>query len=207
MARAQTDNRLLRTRKDLLQAATRLLHSGKSLTMDDIAKEALVSRATAYRYFTDVDELMAEVAIDSALPEAKEIFRESASSSMAERLDHAETVMHDFVYKNEKQLRQLLSRNLAKPKASTDSTTTPARQNRRSEYIEEALEPFRAEFDTKTFKKLTESLALVFGPEAMIVFRDVIPLDEQRAREVKRWMLTSLVNAALRESRSVKKRN
>lgn len=206
MATAQTVNRQLRTRKDLLQAATRLLQDGKELTMDDIAKEALVSRATVYRYFSDLDELMTEVAIDSFMPEAGELFRNLPSSSAVERLDHAETVMHDFVYKNERQLRLLLSRSIAKPKAAgREAAKTPARQNRRTEYVEEALKPFRGEFDTKTLKKLTEALALIFGPEAMIVFRDVIPLEEPRARAVKRWMLASLVETALRESRALKK--
>ena len=48
-------NQELRTRKDLLLAARRLLKQGLRPTMDEVAKEALISRATAYRYFKNVD--------------------------------------------------------------------------------------------------------------------------------------------------------
>ncbi|MFN3628321.1 MAG: TetR family transcriptional regulator, partial [Parvibaculum sp.] len=44
-------NQKRRTRKDLLQAAARLLKEGRNPSLEEIAEEALVSRATAYRYF------------------------------------------------------------------------------------------------------------------------------------------------------------
>ena len=43
--------------------------------------------------------------------------------------------------------------------------------------------------------------ALVFGTESMVVFRDVLPLPEARARKVKSWMIRTLVRAALKDSR------
>jgi hypothetical protein len=43
---------------------------------------------------------------------------------------------------------------------------------------------------------------MIFGPEAMIVFRDVLRLDEQTARDVKSWAVRALVRAALESSRS-----
>ncbi len=204
---APTSNKQLRTRKDLLQAASRLLKSGSRPTMEEVAKEALVSRATAYRYFSDVDELLAEVGLDDSIPDPKELFQNRAPRTAVERVDYAESVMHDFVYKNEPALRSLLSRSLLKRNGAVDRSGIPARQNRRKDYIEEALAPHRKEFDGKTYRTLSEALALVFGPEAMIVFRDVVSLEPQRAREVKRWLLAALVSTALKESRKSKSRS
>ena len=51
-------NQRLRTRKDLLLAAAGLLKEGRTPTMDDVAQHALVSRATAYRYFPSIDALL-----------------------------------------------------------------------------------------------------------------------------------------------------
>jgi AcrR family transcriptional regulator len=48
-----------RTRKDLLSAAARLLKEGASPSMEDLAAAAMVSRATAYRYFPNLDALLA----------------------------------------------------------------------------------------------------------------------------------------------------
>ena len=54
-------NQKSRTRKDLLQAAGRLLKQGRKPTLDEVAAEALVSRATAYRYFPTPESLVLEL--------------------------------------------------------------------------------------------------------------------------------------------------
>ena len=61
-------NQTSRTRKDLLQAASRLMKRDRRITLEDVAEEALVSRATAYRYFSSVESLLVEAPIDGAVP-------------------------------------------------------------------------------------------------------------------------------------------
>lgn len=199
-------NQRLRTRKDLLAAAAALIKSGRELSIDEVAKAALVSRATAYRYFSDISDLVIEVGIDESLPEAKQILSDSPTTDLVDRLDRAETVMHDFICKNERQLRLLIAHSVTKAKANGVTSATPARQNRRSDYIKAALEPHAGELDKRSYKKLSEALALIFGPEALIVFQDVLQLGPQRAREIKQWMIKSLVAAAIKESKSKSKR-
>jgi hypothetical protein len=41
---------------------------------------------------------------------------------------------------------------------------------------------------------------VVVGSESMIVFRDVLQVDEQTARRVKSWAVRALVRAALAQS-------
>ena len=43
---------------------------------------------------------------------------------------------------------------------------------------------------------------MIFGSESMVVFRDVLRLDEKTAREVKSWAVRALVRAALADSRA-----
>ena len=69
-------NQKTRTRKDLLQAAARLMKQGRHPTLEEVAEEALVSRATAYRYFPSMEALMVEAAVDVAVPEPSVLFRE-----------------------------------------------------------------------------------------------------------------------------------
>ena len=52
-------NQKMRTRKDLLQAASRLMQRGQKPGLDEVAEESLVSRATAYRYFPSMEGLLA----------------------------------------------------------------------------------------------------------------------------------------------------
>src|SRR6266516_6008650 len=53
-------NQKLRTRNAILQAAVELMRTGSEVTMLEVAKAALVSEATAYRYFPDLASLLQE---------------------------------------------------------------------------------------------------------------------------------------------------
>lgn len=51
-------NQKLRTRRAIVQAAAELSRTGREVTMAEIAAAALVSEATAYRYFPDLVSLL-----------------------------------------------------------------------------------------------------------------------------------------------------
>ena len=195
-------NQHLRTRKDLLVAAARLLKEGRQPTMDDIAQAALVSRATAYRYFPRLETLLVEAPLDGAVPDPTALFTESSSVDPAERLDQAESAMHRMTYQNEAQLRLMLANSLLQAAGDGGRGAAPPRQNRRTPMIEAALAPARSRFSKEAYENLRAALALVFGTESMVVFRDVLPLPEAKARKVKSWMIHTLVRAALRDSRT-----
>jgi len=196
-AAAPRTNQHLRTRKDLLHAAARLLKEGRHPTMDEVAEAALVSRATAYRYFPTLEALLVEAPLDGAVPEAKSLFAGDTSSDPEARLDRAEAAMHQMTYQNEAQLRLMLANSLLAARGSDGGA--PARQNRRTPIIEAALAPARKRFSKEAYENLRAALALVFGTEAMVVFRDVVPLDERKARKVKSWAIRALVRQALKE--------
>lgn len=191
----------MRTRKDILRAAARLLKTGRSPSIEEVAKEALVSRATAYRYFSCIDDILLEAPVDEAVPDPADIFPADSSLGLAERVDQAEAALHSICYKNEPQLRLMLAQCLKRPLPAGGKNELPVRQNRRTDYIDAALKPFRNEFDKETYERLRAALALIFGTEAMIVFRDVVPLAPSRARALKRWMLHALIRAAQDEQR------
>lgn len=198
MERRKPSNQERRTRKDLLRAANRLLNRGVKPTMDEIADEALVSRATAYRYFSSVDALLAEVPTDSVMQGLEAVFADDPSTDPEIRIDRAEAYVHDVVCRNEAQLRIMLA-NAITQRMRDDSI--PTRQNRRMSLIEAALAPARQRFSDVEYERLCAALALIFGPEAMIVLRDVIDLDTATARSVKSWAVRALVRAALTSSR------
>ena len=193
-------NQHLRTRKDLLLAAAALIKAGRKPTMDEVAETALVSRATAYRYFPTLEALLVEAPLDGVTPDPGAFFRGDDSSDPEDRLDRAEAALHRVVYQNEAQLRLMLANSLSANLARGKEGSAPSRQNRRTPLIEAALAPARARFSAAAYEKLRATLALLFGTEAMIVFRDVMPLSEKKARQVKSWALHALVRAALRES-------
>ena len=195
-AKGNRENQKRRTRKDLLQAAARLMKEGRKPSLEEIAEEALVSRATAYRYFPNVEALLIEAPLDLALPDEDEMFRDAPAADPVARMERVDRAFHDMILENETPLRLMLAKAMERRAAGDDGL--PARQNRRTPMIEAALAPARAEFTRASLDKLQKALALVIGTEAMIVFKDVLQLDEKEARDVKRWAIRALVDAARR---------
>ena len=44
-------------------------------------------------------------------------------------------------------------------------------------------------------RNLVRALVLIIGTEAMMVFKDVLQLDEAEAQKVRRWAIRALVEA------------
>lgn len=193
-------NQRRRTRQDLLSAATKLMKEGRTPTMDDVAEAAMVSRATAYRYFPSVDALLVEAPLDGQTPEPAALFEGDPSVDPVDRVDKAEAALHEMVYRNEAQLRMMLAASLERSARQGAGDDVPVRQNRRTGLIEAALAPARDQLSNEAHERLCAALAMMFGIEALVVFRDVLGVDAATAREVKSWAARTLVQAALDES-------
>jgi AcrR family transcriptional regulator len=192
-------NQRRRTRKDLLDAAARLVKQGRKPSLEEIAEEALVSRATAYRYFPSVEALLVEASFDIAIPEADDLFQKSTVTDPVSRVQQVDAALHDMILANEASLRTMLVHSLEHAMKESSDGKLPVRQNRRMALIEAALKPARHQFSTTTLETLSKALALIIGTEGMIVIKDVLQLNDAEARKVKRWAIRALVEAAMKQ--------
>ncbi|MDM0111576.1 TetR/AcrR family transcriptional regulator [Variovorax sp. J22R133] len=186
-----------RTRQAMLHAAAELMRQGGKPTLEEVAAQAMVSRATAYRYFPKVETLYLEASIDVDTPHADQILSGVPANNPVARLERVDDALHAMTLANEVPLRMMLAQSLERSARGEVDDQLPARQNRRSPLIDAALGPSIDRFTPAALKNLKHSLALVMGPEAMIVFKDVLRLDDGQARKVRRWAIRALVNAAL----------
>ena len=185
-----------RTRKALLEAAAQLTRQGRRPTLEEIAEQALVSRATAYRYFPNVEALYLEASIDIETPATEDALRGAPADDVVARLEHVDHALHTMIAANEASLRMMLAQSLQRSARGEIDAQMPVRQNRRTPLIEAALDPARDRFKPAALKRLKQALALVVGPEAMVVFKDVLRLDDVEARKTRRWAIRALVEAA-----------
>jgi len=188
-------NQRRRTRKDLLEAASRLMKQGRKPSLEEVAEAALVSRATAYRYFASIEALLVEAALDVVAPTPDEVFKGVPSADPVARLERVDAAFDTMMAANETGLRMMLAQSMERAIAG-DATKLPKRQNRRSPLIEAALAPAGKQFKPADLHMLSRALALVIGTESMVVFRDVLQVSDAEARKVRRWMIRALVDAA-----------
>jgi len=185
-------NQRLRTRKDLLEAAARLIREGRTPSFEEVAEAALVSRATAYRYFPGIDALLLEAALDMAMPASETIFSGETGGDPVARLERLDAALSRMVTANEAGLRVMLAQSVQRP-ADADA---PTRQNRRGPLVAEALAPAADQFAPEDLDTLSKALVLLLGIEAVVVFKDVLRVNEAEARRIRRWAIRALVEAA-----------
>src|ERR687883_1696561 len=77
-------NQKRRTREAILAAAVELVEQGQSPTVAEVADAALVSRATAYRYFPTQEYLLFEAALESTRSDIDRQLEENALPEDAE---------------------------------------------------------------------------------------------------------------------------
>lgn len=191
-------NQRRRTRKDLLLAAARLMKQGRQPTLEEVAEEALVSRATAYRYFPGVEALLLEASLDVAVPDPNELFDDASPKDPVVRLERVDAALQEMILEHEAQIRTMLAHSLKRCAGQPGDEDLPARQDRRTPLIRAALAPARREFTRAGLETLARALALVIGTEAMVVCRDVLELPEAESRKVRRFAIRALVEAARR---------
>lgn len=185
-------NRRLRTRKDLLEAAARLLREGRNPSFEEIAEAALVSRATAYRYFPGLDALLLEAALHVETPTPDGLFADDASTDALSRVERLDAALSAMVAANEAPLRAMLAQSVQR----AGDPDAPVRQNRRSPLVAAALTPAIPPLRPAELDTLSKALVVLMGIEAVVVFKDVLRLDDAEAARVRKWMIRALVEAA-----------
>src|SRR5437868_6199617 len=108
-------NQKARTRRAIVDACRGLIRDGRPVTMPEVARAALVSEATAYRYFPDLASLLAEAFVD-AWPSPSEALRPvAASNDPVERVAFATRFLLEGVAQRQAAVRAMISATIGRP--------------------------------------------------------------------------------------------
>lgn len=194
-------NQKRRTRTALVEAAKELLERGRTPTIADVADQALVSRATAYRYFPSQEHLLLDVVLERSIDEIDRQVAETARSpDVGARVDGLVSAIQHEIASNEAGFRRLLQLSIAQSATDRPNIAT-IRGERRLQWIEDAAEPIASHIGASSRRRLTSALALCVGAEAFFVLRDLCGLEPGEADETLRWAASALVNAARSDAR------
>jgi AcrR family transcriptional regulator len=197
-------NQKARTRAALLETAKQLVGEGRPPSIPEVAERALISVATAYRYFPSAEELWFEastaaVAFEPALAETEERI-EAAGLDPVERLEALVRSVGFAMVDNQAPYRRLAKAALDQWFSQLDAPAedrAPTRQGRRNQHIATAVQPLRSRLAGDDVDRIAHALGVVVGTDAMLALTDAVGLEPDQAKQAMldaaRWLLAGAI--------------
>lgn len=185
-----------RTRARLLQHAGQLMRLGQMPSLLDVARDAGVSRATAYRYFPSRSHLISAVVADALGPVRS---FEPTSSEGRERIRELFDKTFPRFTGFETQLRAAMVLALEHQWRERAGTLEeePFRRGHRVAILRRVAAPLRPQLGARGFERLLKALSLVYGIESWVVLKDIWHCRDREVEAVSRWMIEALVDRAI----------
>jgi len=186
-------NQKERTRQAIVAATRDLARAGGEVTMPAVARSALVSEATAYRYFPDLASLLSE-ALAGVWPSPETALAPVAGSDdPVERVACATEALLRHVLSYQGAVRATIAATITRPGGAA------MRPGHRFGLIDEALRPVAA--DTAGLAQLKQDLAVVISAEALFTLTDLCGLSPEDAIASAVHTARTLTRAAIGKNR------
>jgi AcrR family transcriptional regulator len=168
--------------------------------MPEAAERALVSVATAYRYFSSAEDLWWEASNEAfgeqaTLAQAQQRI-EAAGSDPQARLEALVRSVGFDMLDDQVPYRRIAKSALEQWFRQADTPLderVPVRQGRRNQQVRTVLAPLETRLARKDLDRIAHALGLVIGSEAMISLTDAVGLNVPAAKrtllDAARWLL------------------
>ena len=190
-------NQKLRTRTAIVEACRRVIRSGGPVTMPAVARSALVSEPTAYRYFPDLISLL-NAALAGMWPSPAEALGPvAASADPVERVAFAGEFFLRRVVSYQGAVRAMISATITRPELAAH------RPRIRFGLIAQALDPIAGtlRLPAERLAQLKHDLAAIISAEALFSLTDLCRLSPDEAvRSLVRTAITITAAATRDES-------
>lgn len=178
-------NQKIETRSNILMNAQYFLNNGLEFNLEDIAKRSGISRATIYRYFSNVDILAAEAGLDVNTKKSETICENLKGKTLEDKIVEIQDYYNTLALDHEKLFRKYISAVL------DSSTPTPKRGARRKKTLQLVLES--TNYTPKEKEDLSNLLTILMGIEPLIVTKDVCGLNNSESTKLLKWGLELLL--------------
>ncbi|MEN3291599.1 MAG: hypothetical protein V7642_852 [Burkholderiales bacterium] len=188
-----------RTYKLLLSTAMNMIKGGQVPSVAQVAAEANVSRATAYRYFPSRSKLISAV-VDTSLGPVRTTTSklEGGRERVMELFDYTFPRFKEYETEMRAALQLALEHRTRELAGLLDEE--PYRRGHRIRILEHALAPFKAQLPKPVLRRLHKALSIVYGFEPYVVLKDIWGCSDREVESIARWMAQALMDAALREA-------
>ena len=193
-------NQKARTRTAIVDAARRLQERDLTPTVAAAARDAKVSRATAYRYFPTQQALLIELGAERTYEPVEQLLAQMTSPDVEERLLSLIDAYEKAFERDEPRIRMAVGvyqDTWLRAHRDGSATSLRLRQGRRMRWLDTVLQPLALPGERR--QRLKTALALAFGPDSLIILKDVCGLSSAEASATLRRTALALLRAELSE--------
>lgn len=180
-----------KTRERILDSAQKFLQQSKGFTLEEIAEDAGVSRATIYRYFPNNEILSAEAALDVNTESCESIYEHAKSTDAIQTLLNIQEYFNRLAIDNEPAFRKYLSVLLNVHSLSEN------RGARRPKTLQLAIDEAQFSMSAEDLKNLKNMASVIMGIEPLIVTKDVCGLDTEQSIKLLKWGFEMMLKGIL----------
>ncbi|WP_272663767.1 TetR/AcrR family transcriptional regulator [Providencia sp. PROV110] len=185
----------------LVTTALDLFEKGAMPSVSELALEAGVSRATAYRYFPTQTDLITAVVNESLGPI---LTWRPQSVKTEERIDELLTYAFPRMFEHEGVLRAALQASLQQwaqgrftPLSIKDKRLE---RGNRKDILTMVTSPMKSEFPQEIIDKVIRAFSVIYGSEIFLVLKDIWKMEDSQVTELAQWMAKAIMNQAVADN-------
>ena len=188
-----------RTYRLLMSEAMALVRRGRIPAVAEVALNAGVSRATAYRYFRSRSKLVTAV-LEEALRPVRTYVPQSTDGLARLRELFEKTYPRFTEYEPHMRAALQLALEHESLERSGLLEEEPFRRGHRRDLLHRAAAPLKARLGAKSYERLLKALSLIYGIEPYVVLKDIWGASGREVETLSRWMLDAMVETSLRQA-------
>ncbi len=181
----------LQTRDRILKTAQKLLETNVQFSLEDVAKAMNISRATIYRYYSNVGILCAEATLTLRVKHQDDFIEEVKHLDLPQSLLYVQTYFNTLADVHETAFRKYLSVIL--DESVKDGQSGQLRGARRPTALEAVMRPYEKQIGPENYENLKQIVTVLCGIEPMIANKDVNGLSNEASGKLLRWALEMIL--------------
>lgn len=177
-------------------------------SISELATEAGVSRATAYRYFPTQSDLITATVNESLGPI---LTWRPKSDKTEERISELINYSYPRMFEHEGALRAALQVSLQQwadtrsQHNHNDLKEKHFQRGNRKKILSMVTEPMESEFSPDIIDKTIKAFSVIYGSEILLVLKDIWKMDNAQVMSMIQWMAKAILNQSIIDNQKAKK--
>lgn len=184
-------NQKLKTRDRILESAQHILKKKRNVTIEEVASHADISRATIYRYYSNIDILAAEAILDLNTKSSEEIIEEIKDLGLKDAILAVQEYYNNLTIDHEAGFRKYMSVVL------NEEQSKQMRGARRKKTLAMLLKQRNTKLQSQEIDNLVNVATVLMGIEPFVVTKDVCHLNNKESKQVLHWGLEKIIDSVI----------